>query len=116
MKALSNHISCEYKCKFDGIQINGRITINVDVIVKKHHIYEKDYIWNPATWSCKNGKYLASIINHSVITCDEIISSYNKETKAISKKFNKKKATCKKSKISIFYLQFFNYYGLIDNC
>ena len=35
-KTLTNHISCECKCKFDGknvIQINGGITINVDVCV-----------------------------------------------------------------------------------
>ena len=51
-------------------------------IKKKHH--EKDYIWNPATCSCKNGKYLASIIDDSVITCDEIINT----TKTISTNFN----------------------------
>ena len=38
---------------------------------KKLHISEKDYIWNPAVCSCKNGKYLASIIGNSVITCNE---------------------------------------------
>ena len=32
-------------------------------------------IWNSATCSCKNGKYLASIIADSVITCDEIIET-----------------------------------------
>ena len=45
------------------IQINGGITINVDVSVKKHHVCEKDYIWNPSTCSCENRKYLASIID-----------------------------------------------------
>ena len=42
-KTLTKHVPCECKCKFDGknvIQINGRITINVDVSVK-HHICEK---------------------------------------------------------------------------
>ena len=36
-KILTNHISCECKCKFDRknvIQINGGITINVEVSVK----------------------------------------------------------------------------------
>ena len=36
-KTLTKNISCECKCKFDGknvIQINGGITINVDVTVK----------------------------------------------------------------------------------
>ena len=39
---------------------------------------KKDYIWNPATFSCKNGKYLASIIDDSVITCDEVINTTKK--------------------------------------
>ena len=34
---------------------------------------EKGYICNPATCSCKNGKYWVSIIDDSVITCNEII-------------------------------------------
>ena len=42
------------------------------------HICEKDYIWNPATCSCKNSKYLRSIIDDSVITCDEIIGAKEK--------------------------------------
>ena len=54
------------------IQINGGIMINVDTS-KKSHVYEKDYVWNPATCNCENGKCLASIMDDSVITCDEII-------------------------------------------
>ena len=34
---------------------------------------KKSYIWNPSTYTCENGKYLGSIIDDSVITCDEII-------------------------------------------
>ena len=30
-------------------------------------------MWNPATSGSENGRYLASIIDDSVITCDEII-------------------------------------------
>ena len=37
----------------------------------------------------------------SAITRDEVIESYNKETKTISKKFNEKKATFK---TQIFYI------------
>ena len=44
------------------IQIKYGITINVDLSVKKHHIFEKDYISNSDACSCENGKYLASII------------------------------------------------------
>ena len=42
----------------------------------------KKTVWNPATRSCKNGKYVGSIIDDSVIKCDEIIE----ETKAIPTK------------------------------
>ena len=42
-------------------QINGGITMNVDVSVEKRHVCEKYYIWNHSTGSCKNGKYLANI-------------------------------------------------------
>ena len=48
---------------------------------------QQDNIWNPATCGCENGKYLANIIDYSVVTCDEIIE----ETKTISTNFNEKK-------------------------
>ena len=35
---------------------------------------QKNYIWNPATCSCKNGKYLGSIADDSAARCDEIIA------------------------------------------
>ena len=44
------------------IQIDGRITINIDWGAKKWHVCEKDYVWNPATCSYKNRKYLSSIM------------------------------------------------------
>ena len=59
-----------------------------------------------ATSSYENGKYLASIMDDSVITCDEIIESYDEETKTISTNFNEKNITCK-NKTSIFYLSFY---------
>ena len=81
--------------------VNDGITINFDVR-KIHPICEKYYIWNPATSSCENGKYLASIIDDSVITCDEIIEE---ETKAVIAIFNEKKFA--KQKMSMFYLLFY---------
>ena len=50
-----------------------------------HYICEKCYIWNPAPCSYENSKYLASITDDSVITCDEIIE---KETKTFPTNFN----------------------------
>ena len=43
LKILTKHISCECKCRFDGknvIPINGGITINVNMSLKKF-IYMK---------------------------------------------------------------------------
>ena len=52
-------------------------------------------MYESKTYSCKNGKYVVSIMDDSAITCDEIIESYDEETKTIPKCFNEKKATCK---------------------
>ena len=54
------------------IQINGGITINVDVSVKNIIYAKKKYVWNPSTCICENGKGLASVMDDSVIMCDEI--------------------------------------------
>ena len=49
---------------------------------KKTSCVQKIYcIWNPATCSCENRQYLASIIKNSVIMCDET----TKETKTVPK-------------------------------
>ena len=49
------------------VQINGGITINVNLSSKK-------YIFG-ILGSLENGKYLASFMEDSVITCDGIIKS-----------------------------------------
>ena len=72
------------------IKIKSGITIKVNASVKSI-IYMKKKNWNPATCSCENGKYLASIIDDSVITCDEIIA----EIKTLPANFNEKNITCK---------------------
>ena len=64
---------------------------------------DKGYIWNPTTCSCKNGKYLANIIDGSVITCDDIIE----EAKTIPTNFNEKKQQPVKHRISLFYFHFY---------
>ena len=73
---------------------------------KKRHVCEKYYIWNLATCCCQNRKYLASIMDDSVITCDEIIgvevklnnkgkSNDEEETKTFPTNFNEKNLTYK---------------------
>ena len=114
-KILTNDISCKCKCKFGGRKCNSNQKWNNDKCCckcKKHHICEKDYIWNPATRSCKNGKYLASIIDDdSVITCDEIIE----QTKTIPTNFNEK-STLQNTKLLYFTCIFINYHCFIDSC
>ena len=94
-KILTKDISCECKCKFDKRKCKSNQKWNNDKCrceCEKHHICEKYYIWNPATCSCENGKYLASIIDDSVFTYDEIIDrkakSNDEETKTIRTNFN----------------------------
>ena len=110
-KILTKYLLCECKCKFGGWKCNlGGIMINVDVSAKNVNFCEKDYIWNPFTCSCKNGKKLVSIMDDSVITYDEIIdteaTSDNKEEKKdSSKKIWRKK--CNLWNIKFLYFTFF---------
>ena len=94
-KTSTKHISCECKGKFHERKCNSNHWWNNDKCrcECKKHIYEKDYIWNPATSSCKNGKHLASIIVDPVITCNEIRESYDEETKTVPRNFNEKKSS-----------------------
>ena len=56
---------------------------------KKHHIYEKDCVWNSATCNCENRRYLAGIMDDSAIICNEVIESRDEELKTILTNFNK---------------------------
>ena len=61
LKPLTKQILCQCKYKFDARKCNSDQWWNNDKFCckcKKRHISEKDYIWNPATCSCENGKYL----------------------------------------------------------
>ena len=92
-KTLTKHLSCEFKCKFDCRKCNSNQKWNNYKSLcecrnlKEHHVYKKDYIWNPATYSCENGKYLASNIDKSVITCDKNIE----DIKTVSTDFDEKR-------------------------
>ena len=71
------------------IQIKDEIMINVNVSVKKLQVCENDYILNPAERSCKNGKYLAAIMDDSAIMWDENIDVeaklQDKKTKTVAR-------------------------------
>ena len=74
---LAKHVSCESEGKFDGRKYNSNQKWNNNKCwcgcknLKEHHVCEKDYIWNPATCSWKNGNYVGSIIDYSMIMCDK---------------------------------------------
>ena len=61
----------------------------------------KDYVWNPATCNCENGKYLASIMDDSTIICDN-----DEKITTVPSSFNEKKVPVK-HKVFIFYLHFY---------
>ena len=108
-KTLTKHISCKCKCRFDGRKCNSDQWWNNDKCWckrKKRHVCEKDYVSHPPTCSCENGKYLASIMDDSVIISNEVIESYNEETKLFEQILMKRKQSVK-CKISIFYLHFY---------
>ena len=77
---------------------------------------KKSYVWNPATCSCENKKYLASIMGNSAIMCDIAIDSYDEEAKTIPTNFNEKKATCKTQNLYMSLAILINYYIIIDSC
>ena len=106
-KILTKDISCKCKYRSDGKKGNSDQWWNnkCQCECKTRHVCEKDYVWNPATCSCENGKYLANIVDDSVIMCGEVIDAEaklsNKETKTIPTNFNQKNVTCK---IQNFYI------------
>ena len=52
-KTSTKHISCNYECKFDGRKCKLNQKWNNDKSwcecknPKEHHVWGKDYIWNP---------------------------------------------------------------------
>ena len=72
------------------IQINDRITINVDATTESIK-YVKKIIFRITT-TRENGKHLPSIIDDSVILCDRIIYE---ERKTVTRNFNEKNEICK---------------------
>ena len=79
-------------------QIKSRISINVGASAKiwRNIVCEKYYMWNPVTCSCENGKCIGSVIDDSVIMCDEIIEETKNIltktvlTKTVPRNFNEK--------------------------
>ena len=96
-KTLTKHISCECKARFDERKCNSDQWWNNDKSqckCKVGHVCEKDYVCNPSACSFENGKYLVSIMDDLVITCDNIrdaeTKSNDEETKTPPRNFNEK--------------------------
>ena len=87
----AKHPSCKCECKLDCIKCNLNQKWNNDKYrcvwkyPKKDNTCAKDCIWNHDVCTCKNGKYIASIIDDSVIMCDDIIE----ETKTVPTNSNR---------------------------
>ena len=81
----------------------------------RRNVCEKGYIWNLATCSCENGKYLESIFNNPVI-CQEIIETARSTltnavpTKSILANLNEKKGDLENDFFFFFFLRFFPFY------
>ena len=72
---------------------------------------KKICILNLPTGNCKNGIYVGSITDDSVITCDEIIET----TKTVLTKFNKK-GNLQNKNVLYFTWLFINYYSINNSC
>ena len=58
-----------------AIQIKNGIMINVYASVKKYCSCKKDYSWNPSPYICESIRYSKSIVDNSVIACNEITNA-----------------------------------------
>ena len=79
-KAMTEHISCGCKCKFNSTTCNSKQKWNNKTCqceCKKYHKCEKDYSLNPSTCICENSKYLKRVADISVTKCDKIVIVMN---------------------------------------
>ena len=90
--------------KENVIQIYDEITMNVDVSVKNVMYMKKIMFGILLHVVAKMEKYLASIMDDSAIMCDEVIQSYDEETKTIPTNFNEKKETRKTQNFHILHV------------
>ena len=76
-KTIKNLMSCDCKWKFNSTTCNSNKKLNNETCqceCKNYHACKKGYFWKPSTCICENNKYLISIVDTSLIKCDEIVS------------------------------------------
>ena len=79
-KAMTEHISCDCKCKFNSRTCNSKQKWNNKTFqceYKNYHKCEKDYSWNPSTGTCENSRFLKSVADTSLTEYDEILIVMN---------------------------------------
>ena len=75
-KAMVEHISCDFKCKFNSkiSYLNQKWNYKTcQCEPKNYRTCKKDYSWNPGTSIYENSNYSKSITDTSVTECDEIM-------------------------------------------
>ena len=73
---MTEHISCDYKCKLNSRICNSNQKWNNKTCQCKYKDYRKcikDYNWNPRTYICENSKFIKSIAATSMTEYDEIV-------------------------------------------
>ena len=68
-KAMTEHISCDFKCNFNSTTSNSKQKWNNKTSqceCKSYHNCEKHYSWNPSTCIFKNSNYLKSVADISL--------------------------------------------------
>ena len=79
-KAMTKHISCDFKRKFNSVTCNSSRKQNNKICqceCKNYYKCEKDYSSNPITCICENSKYLKSVADTSVTNRDKIVVVMN---------------------------------------
>ena len=75
-KAMTEHISCDTKCKFNSTKCNSKqkwYNKTRHCERRRYNKCKKDFSQNPSRCICENSKYLKSIAATSVTDCDEIV-------------------------------------------
>ena len=79
-KAMTEHIPCDCKRKFNSTTYNSNQKWNNETCqceCKKYRKCKENYSWNPSTYIYENTKYLKSAADTSVTKCDEIVIVMN---------------------------------------
>ena len=73
---MTEHISCDCKCKFNSTTCNPKRKWNNKTYqceCKNYHKCKENYSFNPSTCICDNSKCLKGVADTSVTKCDETV-------------------------------------------